>query len=128
VSDSTADNRFQAYLLAAFGVIALLLTTSGIYGVLSYLVAQRTHEIGIRMALGARKEDVLRLMVLYGLRLAVLGVAIGVLGSLALAPFLAHSLFGIKPTDPATFAAVIALVLVTAFLAAYIPARRAAKV
>jgi putative ABC transport system permease protein len=128
VSSSAANDRFNTLLLAAFGAIALLLTAAGIFGVLSYLVTQRTREIGLRMALGARQADVLRVIVGHGLRLMLIGLGIGVAGALVATRWMSSVLFGVKPTDPFTFA-VVALVLgAVAFLASYIPARRAMRV
>jgi putative ABC transport system permease protein len=128
VSGSAANDRFNTLLLGAFGAIALLLTAAGVFGVLSYLVTQRRREIGLRMALGAQQADVLRVIVGHGLRLMLVGVGIGVAGALIVTRWMSGVLFGVKPTDPFTFA-VVALVLGTiAFLAAYIPARRAMRV
>jgi putative ABC transport system permease protein len=128
VSSSAASDRFNTFLLGAFGGIALLLTAAGIFGVLSYLVTQRTREIGLRMALGAQRADVLRVIVGHGLRLMLIGLGIGVAGALLVTRWMSSVLFGVKPTDPLTFT-VVALVLGTvAFLASYIPARRAMRV
>lgn len=111
-----------------FGILALLLAAVGIYGVISYSVAQRTHEIGIRIALGAARADVLRLMLRRGMVLALGGVAAGLAGALALTRFLESLLFHVKTTDPGTFAAVPLILAAVALLATYIPARRAAKI
>jgi putative ABC transport system permease protein len=128
VTSSAASDRFNTLLLGAFGAIALLLTAAGIFGVLSYLVTQRTREIGLRMALGAQQADVLRVIVGHGLRLMLIGLGIGVVGALIVTRWMSSVLFGVKPTDPLTFA-VVALVLATvAFLASYLPARRAMRV
>ena len=127
VSSSAASDRFNTLLLGAFAAIALLLTAAGIFGVLSYLVTQRTREIGLRMALGAHPTDVLRVIVGHGLRLVLLGMAIGVAEALVVTRWMSSVLFDVKPTDPLTFA-VVALVLgAVAFLAAYLPARRAMR-
>ena len=128
VSASAASDRFNALLLGAFGAIALLLTAAGIFGVLSYLVTQRTREIGLRVALGAQPGDVLGVIVGHGMRLALTGLAIGLAGALALAHWMTSFLYGVKPTDPLTFAAVTALLSATAFAACYFPARRAMRV
>ncbi len=128
LSESVAPRRFNMLLLALFAGIALALAAVGIYGVMAYSVTLRTHEIGVRMALGAQKSDVLRMVVGEGLKLAIIGVAIGVTGALLLTRFLSSWLFGVKPTDPFTFAAVSALLMMVGLVACYIPARRAAQV
>jgi putative ABC transport system permease protein len=128
VAQSFVVPQFLSLLLGIFAALALALASVGLYGVVSYSAARRTHEIGIRMALGAEKRDVLRMVVGQGLRLALIGVAIGIAGALALTRFLASLLYGVKPTDPVTFAAVSLILIVVALLACYIPARRAAKV
>ena len=126
--ESAANPRFQTALLGSFSVLALLLAVIGIYGVTSYSVLQRTHEIGIRMALGARAGDVMRLFVGYGGTLALVGILLGFVGALSLTRFLRSMLFGVQPTDAATFVGVAALLLVAALAACYIPARRAMRV
>ena len=128
ISGSAASDRFNTLLLGAFAAIALLLTAAGIFGVLSYLVTQRTREIGLRMALGAQPRDVLGVIVGHGVRLVLLGLCIGVASALVVTRWMSSVLFGVKPTDPLTFAAVAALLTVVAFLASYIPARRAMRV
>jgi putative ABC transport system permease protein len=128
VSSSASGERFNTLLLGAFASIALLLTAAGIFGVLSYLVTQRTREIGLRMALGAQPEEVLRVIVGHGLRLVLLGLCIGVAAALVVTRWMSSVLFDVKPTDPLTFAAVAVLLTVVAFLASYIPARRAMRV
>ena len=125
---SVAAPRFNTTLLSVFAAVALVLTIVGLYGVMSYSVAQRTNEIGIRMALGAQTRDVLSLIVGQGLKLVVVGLAIGLLGAFALMRLMASLLFGVTTKDPTTFAAVAGLLAVVALLACYLPARRAARV
>ena len=128
VDQAEAGHRFPMVLLAVFAALALILAGIGIYGVVSYGVRQRTHEIGIRMALGARTEDVLRLVVGQGLRLGVSGIGIGIAAALGLTRLMASMLYGVKPTDPVTFLIVSLALLGVAALSCYIPARRATKI
>ena len=128
VARSISQPRFYTTLLAIFAGVALALAAIGIFGVLSYAVAQRTREIGIRMALGAQESTVLRLVVREALALAALGVAIGAVAAYYLSTMLGTMLFGIPPGDPATLAAVSALLLLVALAASYVPARRATRV
>jgi ABC-type antimicrobial peptide transport system permease subunit len=125
---STARNRFNMVLLSIFAGLAMLLAAIGIYGVMSYAVGQRVHEIGIRMALGARAGDVLSLVLRQGLSLAVVGIAIGLMAAMWLTGAMKSLLFGVSPNDPPAFAIVSALLLAVAVAATYIPARRATKV
>jgi putative ABC transport system permease protein len=127
-SDSVARPRFQVVLLLVFAGIAVLLATIGVYGVVSYSVTQRTQEIGIRVALGARAGDVSRLVLLEGLLLGGLGVAVGLAAAVASTRVLGSLLFEVTPTDPVTLGAVACLLLVVALAAALVPARRATKV
>jgi putative ABC transport system permease protein len=128
VAESVAQRRFSMSLLGAFALLALLMAAVGLYGVLSYSVSQRVHEMGLRMALGANARDLMRLVVGQGLRVVLVGVASGVIASFAATRLLAGMLFGVSPLDPATFA-VVAVVLVGAAVAAsLVPARRATKV
>jgi predicted permease len=128
VTDSIASQRFSLILLGAFAGLALLLAGTGIYGVLSYLVGRRTREIGVRMALGARRLDILRMVLQDGARMTLTGTAIGIVAALGLTRLMASMLFGVKPTDPITFGLVAVVLCGIALLAGYVPARRAAKV
>jgi putative ABC transport system permease protein len=126
--DSIASQRFTMTLLAVFAGLALLLAGIGIYGVLSYLVGQRTREIGIRIALGAARRDVLRMVLTDGAWMTLTGVAIGVGAALALTQLMSSLLFGVRPTDVATFLVVVVLLCLIALVACYVPARRAMKI
>jgi putative ABC transport system permease protein len=128
VSTSVGQPRFTSQLAAFFAVVALLLGALGIHGVLSYVVAQRVGELGVRLALGARPAEVLRLVVGQGMWLAGIGVALGVVAALAGARVLRGLLFGVGPTDPGSFAIAVAVLSAAAFLACYGPARRAARI
>jgi putative ABC transport system permease protein len=128
VAHSTARPSFNAVLMSAFAALALALTSVGIYGLLSFQVARRTKEIGVRMALGARRRDVVAMVVRQGVVLAAMGIAIGNAGALGLTRFLESLLSRVRATDPATFLLVSALLLAIAALASYLPARRASKV
>ena len=128
VSESVAQQRFSMLLILLFGGVALFLSAVGLYGVVAYTVSLRTREIGLRMAVGASPSDVLRMIVGGGMKLALLGVALGVGGALALSQLVKAMLFEVEPSDPASYAATAALLLVVAALACYIPARRAMRV
>ena len=128
IADTLADRRFSMILLDAFAVVAMLLASLGLYGVISYLVGQRTHELGIRLALGAQRSDVLRLVLNHGMKMALGGVALGLVAAVGLTRLLSTMLYGVSPTDPVTFAVITLLLTTVALLACYIPARRATKV
>jgi putative ABC transport system permease protein len=128
VSRSLAQSRFNSVVLAVFAGLAIVLAALGIYGVMAYAVSQRTSEIGIRLALGADQRTILRLIVGNGIRLAAVGLATGIVLALALTRTLASLLFGTRPTDPVTFAAVVAALGLVALLASYVPARRASRI
>jgi putative ABC transport system permease protein len=126
--DSVAPARLSMRLVGAFAMVALITAALGVFGVLSFVVAQRTRELGIRMALGAAPGDVRRMVIVYGGRLATAGLVIGLLGSLALTRLISKLLFGVAPTDPLTFTSVSAILLGIGVLASWIPARRATRI
>jgi len=128
ISESLASRQFSMILLLVFALLALLLASVGVYGVISYIVAQRSPEIGLRMALGARPWDVLRLILAGGGKLAVAGISAGILGAFGLTRLMSSLLYGISATDPATFAGVALLFLLIALTGCYVPARRASRV
>jgi len=128
IADSLAQQRFSMILLGAFAAVALLLASLGIYGVISYLVGQRTHELGIRLALGAQRRDVLRLVLSHGMKMALGGVALGLVVALGLTRLISKMLFGVSATDPATFVAITLLLVLVALLACFVPAWRATQV
>jgi ABC-type antimicrobial peptide transport system permease subunit len=128
LADQTAQRRFQAWLLGLFSAIAVVLAGVGIYGLLHYSVAQRTREIGVRMALGARGGDVVAMVLREGMLLATVGVGVGIVAALALTRLIASLLFGVAPDDALTIGAVATLLLMVASVACYIPARRATRV
>ena len=128
VAGASARTGFTMLLLLIAAAVALLLGTVGLYGVISYVVSQRTQEIGVRMALGADRAAVSRMVVRQGLGMTLVGIAAGLAGAFAFTRLLATFLFGVGPTDPVTFAAAAALLLATALVASYLPARRAASV
>jgi predicted lysophospholipase L1 biosynthesis ABC-type transport system permease subunit len=128
ISGSLAERRFTMLLLIVFATAALLLAAVGIYGVMSYAVTRRTHELGIRVALGASRREIVALVLRQGMRLAAIGMAAGLVAALALTRFMAGLLYGVRPADPATLTAVTLLLAGIALLACYIPARRATAV
>jgi putative ABC transport system permease protein len=125
---SMKRTSFTLVILAIAGGMALFIGIVGLYGVIAYSVSQRTREIGIRMALGAEKNDVLKLVISQGIKLALIGVVIGLIGALGLTRFLSGLLYGVKPGDPLTLVTVSVLLIAVALLASYLPARHAAKV
>jgi putative ABC transport system permease protein len=128
VSNSFAARRLSMLLLGVFAALALMLACVGIYGVISYLVGQRTHEIGVRIALGAQRSDVSRLVIGHGTRMALIGVVVGIVFALGLTRLMANQLFGVSAHDPMTFGGVAMLLIIVAVAACYIPARRAMRV
>ncbi|HEX8421865.1 MAG TPA: FtsX-like permease family protein, partial [Pyrinomonadaceae bacterium] len=128
MSESTSRRRFNMMLIAVFAFLGLVLAAVGIYGVISYSVTQRTHEIGIRMALGAEARDILKMIVRQGMGMVILGVGIGLVGAFGLTRVMSSLLFGVSPTDLVTFAGVPLILATVALLACYIPARRATRV
>jgi len=128
VSGANAGPRFTLVLLATFAVVALLLAAVGIYGVISYAVSRRTHEIGVRIALGATPTSVVRLIIAKGMRAVVIGVFVGMAGALLTSQLMTKLVYGVRVTDPATYVAVGLLLALVALLASYIPARRATRI
>src|SRR5437879_1839654 len=128
LADSIAPRRFNLFLLAAFAGAALLLATFGVYGVIAYSVAQRTHEIGVRVALGATHGDVVGMVVRQGMAVAMAAIATGAAAAMGLTRLMGSLLYGVRPNDPATFAVVFLLMGAAALLACWVPARRAALV
>jgi putative ABC transport system permease protein len=128
LSDSTAQRRFNTLLLGLFAALALSLAVAGIYGVMAYAVAQRTHEIGVRIALGAQASDALKLIIRQGMAPALTGIGIGLAASAGLTRLMSNLLFEVSATDPPTFGLIAALLALVALLACWIPARRATKV
>src|SRR6202042_826346 len=128
IAGSVAARRVSMILLGIFAAFALILSCVGIYGVISYVVGQRTHEIGVRMALGAQRSDVMRLVLGDGAKMALIGVAAGIAAALRLTRLMADELFGVTAQDPLTFVAVAIVLMLVALLACYLPARRAVRV
>jgi len=127
IVDSLASRRFAMILLSVFAALALVLASIGIYGVVSYISGQRTHEIGIRIALGAKRSDILKMVLSHGARLAVLGVVIGFFAAAGLTGLMSRILYGVSSVDPLTFACVGIVLTLVAVTACYIPARRATR-
>jgi putative ABC transport system permease protein len=128
ISESVAPRRFSMLLLAAFALVALFLAGVGLYGVVAYAVSQRTQEIGLRMAIGAQRSDVLQMVLGGGMKLATIGVVVGLVAALWLARYVATMLFGVTPFDPVSYGVTAAVLLAVCALACYVPARRATTV
>jgi putative ABC transport system permease protein len=128
MNDSLARQRFAAIMLGAFAVFAMILAAVGVYGVMSYLVTQGTHDIGVRIALGARRSSIVRMVVRRGMELAIAGIVAGLIGAVALTRVMASLLFGVSATDLVTFSAVPIILAAIALVATYVPARRATRV
>ena len=128
LSESLSQRRFSMEMIASFAAMALLLAALGIYGVISYTVTQRTHEIGVRLALGAQRRNILAIVLGQGLRLVLTGAVAGLIGAVIIGQLMASLLYGVRPTDPMTFAVVVLLLIVVAMIACYLPARRAMNV
>ena len=128
IAGTLAARRVSMFVLGAFAALALGLASMGIYSVISYLVGQRTHEIGIRMALGAKQADVLRMVLGEGVRMVTLGVLIGLLAAVGLTRLMANLLFAVSTTDPLTLAGVVIVLTIVALTACFVPARRATRV
>jgi ABC-type antimicrobial peptide transport system permease subunit len=128
IAESLAARRFSMILLSMFATLALLLSSIGIYGVISYVVGQRTREIGIRIALGAQRSTVLWLMLGEGMKMAMIGVAVGIVAAAGLTRLMSQVIYGVSAADPVTFAGVIIVLTTVAFAACYVPARRAMRV
>jgi putative ABC transport system permease protein len=128
LSSATAEPRFRTLLLGAFAALALLLAIVGVYGVIAYAVSQRTHEIGLRMALGAGSADVVRMVLSQGMTPVLLGVALGLIGAFATTRVLSSMLYEVSVIDPVTYAVVPVILLATALVASYVPARRAVRI
>jgi putative ABC transport system permease protein len=128
IAGANARPRFTLVLLATFAAVALVLAAVGIYGVISYAVSRRTHEIGVRVALGASPATVVRLIIAQGMRVVTVGVAIGLAGALVASRLMTTLVYGVRVTDPLTYAGVAALLVVVALVASYLPARRATRI
>jgi predicted lysophospholipase L1 biosynthesis ABC-type transport system permease subunit len=128
VSDGVAPERFRAILLGTFAVIALILVVAGIYGVIEYLVAERRHEFGIRMAMGATNEDIVKGVLGWGLRLAAVGIVLGLIAVFVVNRYIGSLLFGLTPTDPTTLLGAVVAVLLVTLTACFVPARKATRV
>jgi ABC-type antimicrobial peptide transport system permease subunit len=128
IAQSTSTRRFNLFLLGSFAILALALSAIGIYGIVAYSVTRRTHEIGLRMALGATRGDIIRLVLGPGTRVTTVGIVLGVAGALGVTRLLEALLFEVRPTDPATFAAVLLLLGGVALTASCLPARRAMRI